>query len=72
MLVRIAGEDLAQGVPIFVCEKCEKFGCNLHQIANLFSKQKLRFHYDSPKHLEILTQSSRIFEELEFWDGSAD
>jgi hypothetical protein len=45
---------------------------NLHQIANLHANQKLRFWEDSPKHLESLLGSSRIFEELEFLAGSED
>ncbi len=45
---------------------------NLHQIANLHVNPKLRFSENSPKDLESLVQSSRIFEELEFVEGSDD
>ncbi len=38
---------------------------NLHQIANLQVNPKLRFDYNSPKNLESLVRSSRVFEELE-------
>ncbi len=39
---------------------------NLHQIANLHVNPKLNFYWNSPKDLESLFQTSRIFEELEF------
>jgi hypothetical protein len=45
---------------------------NLHQIANLHVNPKLRFIKNSPKDLEMLVQSSRIFEELKFDGGCTD
>jgi hypothetical protein len=45
---------------------------NLHQIANLHVNPKLRFIKDSPKDLESLVQSSRVFEELKFYKGCTD
>jgi hypothetical protein len=45
---------------------------NLHQIANLHVNPKLIFKEDSPKDLESLVQSSRIFEELELPKGFGD
>jgi hypothetical protein len=39
---------------------------NLHQIANLHVNPKLCFNWRSPKDLESLVQSSRVFKELEF------
>jgi hypothetical protein len=45
---------------------------NLHQIANLHVNPKLSFKEESPKDLESLVQSSRIFEELELPKGYGD
>jgi hypothetical protein len=42
---------------------------NLHQIANLHVNPVVRFIKDSPKDLESLVQSSRVFEELKFDEG---
>jgi hypothetical protein len=45
---------------------------NLHQIGNLFVYPKLSFKRGSPKDLESLVRSSRIFGKLEFTSGSND
>jgi hypothetical protein len=39
---------------------------NLHQIANLFTGQRLRLCKDPTDHLQPLFQSSKLFEKLEF------
>jgi hypothetical protein len=46
---------------------------NLHQRANLHVHQRLRIDDQNyPEILESLVQSSRVFEELEFWQGKGD
>ncbi len=42
---------------------------NLHRIANLHVNPILRFEESRDKNLESLVESSRIFEELEFWQS---
>jgi hypothetical protein len=46
---------------------------NLHQIANLHVNPVVKFYWETPKKdLGCLVQSSRVFEELRFYEGCSD